>query len=80
MLLSACRMPHPACRSQTTCMHPPPKTGFYSIVTQTEAERWEANREEREARAAKFRAEVVEQYRRRGLEPPPALARREGDA
>ncbi|KAI8462240.1 MAG: hypothetical protein J3K34DRAFT_476422 [Monoraphidium minutum] len=49
------------------------KTGFYNIVTQTEAERWEANREEREVRARRFKQSVVEQYRRRGQEPPAVL-------
>ncbi|GBF96917.1 hypothetical protein Rsub_08997 [Raphidocelis subcapitata] len=55
-------------------------TGFYNIVTQTEAERWEQTREEREERARQFRASVVEQYRRRGLEPPAALRSDRPDA
>ena len=49
--------------------------GFYNIVTQTEAERWEQNRQEREALAREFQHSVVEQYRARGKEPPPILKR-----
>lgn len=45
------------------------------IVTKTEAERWEDKREEREARARQFRQSVLEQYKKRGLEPPPVLQR-----
>jgi len=50
-------------------------TGFYSIVTKTEAERWEETREEREERARQFRASVVEQYKKRGLQPPSVLVK-----
>jgi hypothetical protein len=55
-----------------------PPLGFYNIVAQTEAERWEATRDEREARAREFKASVLEQYKQRGLEPPPEL--RQNDA
>lgn len=50
-------------------------TGFYNIVTQTEAERWEQNRQEREARARLFKESVIAQYKQRGLEPPAVLQR-----
>lgn len=53
------------------------KTGFYNVVTQTEAERWEHTREEREARAREFKRQVVEQYRARGKEPPAVVVGRD---
>lgn len=76
-----CRLPFAARPTHTcglrphTCASPPPcprlgPTGFYDIVTKTEAERWEEHRAEREARARALQASIVEQFRARGREPP----------
>lgn len=50
----------------------PPKP-LQRSVTQNEAERWEEERDTREARAAELRRAVVEQYKAKGLELPAAL-------
>lgn len=67
-------------RPLRSALPPPAPQGFYNIVTQTEAERWEQTREEREERARQFRTSVVEQYRRRGLEPPSVLSSDKSEA
>eukprot|EP00877_Chromochloris_zofingiensis_P001852 jgi/Chrzof1/11668/Cz06g04130.t1 len=46
------------------------KTGFYDIVTQTEAEHWEETRQQREERARKFREHLLQQAKQKGLQLP----------
>jgi hypothetical protein len=43
-------------------------------VTETETQRWLENKSEREERAQKLKAHMIEQYKKKGLEVPSDIA------
>lgn len=49
------------------------KTGFYDIVTKSEAERWLEGKEERDKQRENLRQQVIRQFEERGLEVPKGL-------
>lgn len=49
------------------------KTGFYGIVTKTEAQRWEDTKEDREQQREALRDALVKSFQDKGMELPPAL-------